>query len=273
MLKLVTISLLISLFVAMGPCDAGARFVKSEFNPMILKINEDDFLGKAVPDISIKDTANKKLSLHDLTNKPLILLLIYFDCPVMCPLLGEGLAGALADAKDLKVGRDYNVLVLSFNKNDDTAKAMNFRNQLIKRTGSVNMSKWVFATAEEADVKALTQATGYRFFLNEDNLFVHPSVYIFLSPERKITRYIFGIKPDAFNIRLAVLESAKGITGKVPISSLLTMACYKYDSDSNGYMLNIPLLFGSMGGFMLVMVGIISFIVYRKKQTQRLANE
>ena len=269
MAKSVAISLLVSLLVAFGHCEAEARFVHSEFDPAILKIKEDDYLGKTVPDISMKDATNRKLSLRDLTNKPLIMLLIYFDCPVMCPLLGEGLAGALGNMKDMIPGSDYNVLVISFNKDDDAAKAVNFRDKLIKRTGSADISKWIFATAGEADIKALTAATGYRYFLNEDNLFVHPNVFIFLSPTRKITRYIFGGKPDAFNIRLAILESAKGITGKVPISSLLTLACYKYDSDSRGYMLNIPLLFASMGGLMAVMVAILSFVVYRKKMNLR----
>ncbi|MBF0558599.1 MAG: SCO family protein [Nitrospirae bacterium] len=269
MLKYVAISIFVPLLIAVGICEAKSHFAESEFNPMILKINEDNFLGKPVPDIAITDETGKKLSLHSLTNRPLILLLIYFDCPVMCPLLGEGLAGALENMKDLKTGSDYNVLVLSFNKNDSTAKAVSFHEQLKKKTSFPDVSKWVFATAKEEDIKALTEATGYRFFLNEDNMFVHPSVYIFLSPARKITRYIFGIKPDAFNIRLAILESAKGLTGKVPISSLVTLACYKYNSESHGYMLDITFLFESIGVFMAGMVGILSFIVYRKKTNLR----
>jgi len=242
---------------------------KSDFDPKILKIKEDDYLGKTAPDIKFLDETGRTLSLSSFS-KPLILLLIYYDCPVMCPLLGEGLTDALNNMGDLKVGEDYSVVVLSFNKDDTLEKAREFHKKLLTRIKSPSIDNWIFAIAKEEEIKSITEALGYRFFYSaEDKMFVHPSVYVFLSPERKITRYIFGIKPDSFNIRLAILESVKGRIGKVPISSLVTLACYKYDPDSRGYLINLPVLFGSVGVVMAVMTGILSFIVYRKRKSFR----
>lgn len=244
------------------------QFSDSRFDPSVLRINEDNYLGKYVPDVKVRTIDHGDLSLSRLSNKPLLLLLVYYDCSYVCPLLGEGLASSLEGIKDLEIGRDYNVLVLSFNGHDTVEKAINFREKLKSRTRA-SLEGWNFAIASEDSIRQITSSLGYRFFTNEDNTFVHPNVYVFLSPDRKITRYIFGTKPDPFNVRLAILESAKGKIGKFPLSSLLTLACYKYDSETRGYMLNIPFLFASAGFVMALTTCFIVLVVYKKKKDLR----
>ncbi len=250
-------------------CEGRMNFPESNFDPMSMKIDEDRFLGRRVPDIKIIDENNKEMHLNELTKNPLILLLIYYGCPNICPLLGEGLARALSEIKEFKAGEDYNVLVLSFNSADSPDDAWDFHSDLKERTDYSDIDRWVFATAKEDDIKAITEAVGYRFFKNEDNMFVHPAVFIFLSPEMQITRFIFGTMPDSFSMRLAILESKKGKIGKIPLSSRITLACYKYDSETKSYMLNLPFLFGSIGIFMLTITGILSLILYRKRCVMR----
>lgn len=265
MKRIAVILLTFLIFLSGRPSLSKTQFSDSGFDPSVLRIKEDDYLGSVVPAINVQTIDGGEVSLRSLTERPLILLLIYYDCPNICPLLGESLASSLENVKDLKIGRDYNVLVLSFNKNDTLEKAIAFRDKLKSRF-SYSIDGWKFAIASEKDIQAITTSTGYRFFTNEDNIFMHPNVYIFLSPERKITRYIFGTKPDPFSVRLAILESIEGKIGKVPLSSLLTLACYKYDSGTRGYMLNIPFMFASVGLVMVTMTGILAFIVYRKRK-------
>ncbi len=266
MLKFFTMVVSLALFIT-PQSFARTQFTKSDFNPAVMKIKEDDYLGKTAPDIKMLDDTGRALTLGSLTSRPLILLLIYYNCPNICPLLGEGLANSLNYIGDLKLGTDYNVLVLSFDRGDTPEKAAEFHRKLQRQVGLQDIDRWVFATAAEDDIKTLTEAVGYRFFYSsEDNMFVHPSVYIFLSPGRKITRYIFGIKPDPFSIRLAILESVRGVIGKVPISSLATLACYRYDAESRGYVLNLPFLFASVGVVMAVMTAILTIVVYRKRK-------
>jgi protein SCO1/2 len=270
---LITLFLLAGLTVA-EISHAKIRFETSDFNPAMLKIKEDDYLGKIAPDIRITDESGTTRSLSSFSGKPLILLLIYYDCPNTCPLLGEGLSDGLNNVKDLTLGRDYNVLVLSFNKDDIPEMAKEFHRKLQSRIKGQDISGWAFATANEEGAEALTKSVGYRFFYSaEDKMFVHPNVFIFLSPERKITRYIFGVKPDAFNVRMAVLESFKGLVGKVPVSSIFTLACYKYDLETRGYVINLPVLFASVGAVMALMTGILSYVVYRKKRSMKITDE
>lgn len=266
-MRVLKISILIT-FLLIQEVYGRVQFSKSDFDPSVLRIDEDIFLGKVVPDVKIKTLQGKEVFLSNLTDKPLILLMIYYDCPNICPLLGEGLADALKNIGELAVERDYNVLVLSFNHNDTLEKADRFRERLKRTVSGYAFEKWTFAIASEESINTLLKSTGYKFFTTEDNLFVHPNVFIFLSQQRKITRYIFGIKPDPFNVRLAILESTKGKIGKVPLPSLLTLACYKYNSEERGYMLNITFLFASVGLMMAIMTGVITLVLYKKRKNK-----
>jgi len=262
---------IISLLIPLSSYAKFPTILKSDFDPSILKIKEEVYLGKSVPDIKMFDENGNSLTLSNFKGKPLILSIIYYTCPHICMPLSEALAEASVKINDLRLGSDYNILTLSFSKYDTPQRARDFRKNLERKVRMPqDAEKWVFATASEDEVKRITEATGYRFFyIEEDNVFVHPAVYIFLSPEGKITRYIFGITTDPFDIKMAILESAKGRIGKTPIANIMALACYKYDSENRGYIVNLPMLFALVGVVMAIMTGMLSFIVYRKKKTLR----
>ncbi len=246
---------------------------KTDFDPSILKIKEDDYLGKIASDIEMKDESGKSLRLSDYTDKtdtPVILSLVYYSCPGVCKALNEGLAEALNSIGGVTLGKDYNVITLSFDENDKPEDAVQFHERLKKSaTMPKNAKNWIFATATKEEIKKFTGATGYRFFYSvEDKSFVHPTAYIFLSPQRKITRYIFGLYPRAFDIKLAILESAKGKTGKVPVLTSAVLACFKYDPALGGYKLNLPFIFGMVGLSLGIFTSVIVFLFYRKMKRQ-----
>ncbi len=240
----------------------------SELDPSAFKIDEDKYLGKTLPDIKMLDEYNNAISLSKFSGKPLIISLIYFTCPHVCLPLNEVLSDAAAKINDLRLGDDYNILTLSFSKYDTPQRAKDFRRNLGRKARMPqNPEKWVFATAAEDEIKRLTDATGYRFFYSsEDNVFAHPSVYIFISPDGKIMRYLYGANLDAFDVKMALLESAKGKIGKTAVSNLVTLVCYKYDAKLGGYTIDVTALFASVGGVMVLMTGVISLIVHKKRK-------
>ncbi len=243
----------------------------SDFNPAILKIEEEKHLGRSVAEITFTDKSRKEFSISQFKGKVLILTLVYYDCPHICPLLVEGLFDALNEIRDLKNGKDYHVLILSFNSKDTPSKALEFYERVFNKKRSEVFNQWKFATTTDENINKLVESTGYRFFYSiQDGMFVHPSVYIFISPEGRITRYLYGSKPDPFNVRLAILESMKGISGSVSIASMITFACYKYDPGSRTYVINIPLLFIAAGIFMGVITGLLSIVIYVKKRRSEL---
>jgi protein SCO1/2 len=251
-----------------------ARERQSEFDPNILKIDEDNFLGKTIPtDITLINEKGESVQLKSLLGKPLVLSLIFYKCPATCKPLSEGLAEALGQIKQLRLGPDYRVLTLSFDEMDTAKEATQFHNDLKKKVkmpqGEEN---WAFATASKDDIKRLTEAVGFRFFfVEQDKMFVHPNAYIFLSPEGKITRYIFGLYPIAFDVRMAILEAASGRVGKAPLFNAATLACYKYDPTRRGYVMNLPFVFGMVGLSLLTLTLIIAFVFARNlKKNKRL---
>ncbi len=255
---------------------ARPAYKDSSFNPDVLKIKEDDYLGKGVPDIKMTDDSGRAVSLGSLMGKPLVISIIYYICPHTCKPLNEGLAEALKKV-DLKIGDDFNVLTISFSDKESAEDARGFRENLrakMHKDGKLpdNFEKWVFATASADQIKSLTDSVGYRFFyLAEEKAYVHPNVYIFLSPDGKVTRYIFGLYPSAADIRLAILESAKGKIGKSPLISSAVLACYRYDAARGGYTLNIPLIFAGVGLFLLVFTLTIAVFYAKKIKKKRLA--
>ncbi|QWR77963.1 SCO family protein [Candidatus Magnetomonas plexicatena] len=264
---------LILLLLIAAPVESFAPSAgNSTFDAQSLKINEDDYLGKSVPDIAFTDERGTQYKLSDFAGKPLILSIVYYTCYQSCPILNEGLSTALSKI-DMKLGKDYNVITLSFDHKENAALAAQFRKNLdVKMKGDIpaNFEKWIFAVSAERDIKALTDSVGYRFFFStEDKMFVHPNVYVFLSPDRKITRYLFGLYPSSFDIKIALLESAKGKVGKFPLVSVVALACYKYDAATGVYRLNLPVIFASIGFSLGALTGLIVFLYSRNLKKKK----
>lgn len=244
---------------------------KSEFDPSIMKIKEDNYLGLFIPkELELIDEEGNPLKISELLGKPLVLSFIYYTCPASCRPLTEGLVSAL-EKISLNLGEDYNVLTVSFDETDTPEKAVQFRKSVGEKvTMPKGADKWVFATGSPETIKKLTKSVGFRYFYSkQDNIFVHPNAYIFITPDGKISRYIFGLYPLDFDVKMAILEAARGRTGKTPIINIATIACYRYDPKIGGYTLDLPFLFGMAGLGLGVMTGVIVFLYSRKLKKKR----
>ncbi len=240
MLRITVITLFIAAIFSTPALGGMPSYAKSDFDPSALKIEEDDFLGATVPDIKMLDHEGNRITLSGLLGKPLVISLIYYTCVHSCRALNEGLSEALSKI-NLDLGRDFNVLTLSFDKMDLPGRARKFRENLRQKMESAgklpgNFDDWVFATARYEDIERLTRAVGYRFFYSrQDKIFVHPNVYVFLSPKGTITRYLFGLFPTESDVKLALLEAAEGKIGKFPILHTALLACFQYDRTRGSY--------------------------------------
>ena len=244
---------------------------KSGFDPSIMKINEDDYLGLFIPkDIEVIDDQGNPLKISTFLGKPLVLSFVYYTCPASCRPLTEGLASAL-EKINLRLGKDYNVLTFSFDETDTPAKGVQFRKSVGEKvTMPQGADKWVFATGSPETIKKLTKSVGFRYFYSkQDKIFVHPNVYVFITPEGKISRYIFGLYPLDFDVKMAILEASRGRTGKSKIINIATIACYRYDPKVGGYTLDLPFIFGMVGVALGVMTGVVVFLYSRKLKKMR----
>ncbi|MEJ7553465.1 MAG: SCO family protein [Aquificaceae bacterium] len=231
----------------------------SMFDATIMQIEEEKYLGNKVADVEFTREDGKRQKLYDLIKgKPTALILAYFTCDSACPLVVKS---ALEATKGL--GKDANLLVLSFDKEDTLEDIKKFKAQL-----GVENPKWTFGIMKEDQIQKLTQSLGYRFFYSrQDRVFVHPNVVIFIAPDGKIVRYLYGISPRERDFRIALAEAETFRITKNTIVDVAYMVCYRYDPNTGKYGLNPTVIF-AFGGAMLASLTLLHAIVRKKKEVK-----
>ena len=230
------------------------------FDQDYLKIDETKHLGTFVPDVNLILENGSKVKLYDvISQKPNIIFLAYFTCNASCPIRTTNLIKALEPLKK----RDFNVLVLSFDEKDTLNTLKEYKKRYGKYPGN-----WIFALIEKDDIQRFTEAVGFRFFYSEaDDMFVHPNVYVFVSPDGRLTRYIYGVNPKTQDLRIALAETE---TNKVTLSSIIDTAllvCFKYDPSRSTYVVN-PVVF--LGGIGFASFGaLMLYLIVSKKLAKR----
>jgi protein SCO1/2 len=232
-------------------------------SPAILKeIGFDQRLGEKIPlGLAFKDETGKDVQLGDyFGKKPVVLSLVYYQCPMLCTLSLNGLAGAL-EVLSFVPGHEFEVLTVSFDPKEGPVLAAAKKKAYMaryKRAGANN--GWHFLTGSQDSIDALTKAVGFRYAWDaETKQFAHPAGVVVLTPEGTISQYLFGVEYSPKDLRLALVDSARGKIGSVLDQALLL--CYRYDPSRGRYsasILNLVRLGGlvtvlALGGFILTM--------------------
>ena len=216
-------------------------------------------------DLDLINHKGEKVLLGNLIHKPTVISFVYYRCPGICSPLMNGIADAI-NHTDLKIGKDYQVLTISFDPREGTDLASNkHRNymNLVKAPGAD--TGWTFFTADSATIRKLTSAAGFNYKAT-GNDFVHAAALIVVSPERKITRYLNGTYFQPFEFKMALVEASRGQAG--PTINRVLQFCYAYDPQGKQYVLNITRVFGML----ISLVAVIFFIwlsvrpLFRKKR-------
>jgi protein SCO1 len=203
-------------------------------------INEK--LGATIPaDLQLNDETGQKVFLRPLIDKPTVLTLNYFRCAGICTPQLNDLVRTL-NTIDLEPGKDFQVITVSFDSTDTpdlaAAKRTNYL-KLLKRP--FPPTAWRFLTGDEASTKALANTVGFGFKKDRD-AFIHPGALIVLSPQGKVTRYMYGITYLPADLKMAVGEAASGLA-RPSISKALSF-CFSYDPQGRKYVVNFTRVAG-----------------------------
>lgn len=222
----------------------------------------EEQLGKYIPlNAKFVDENGQEVTLKEIIQKPTILTLVFYECKGICtPLLTE-LAEEL-NKVDLKLGKDFQIVTISFNPEEGPALAKAKKANYIKLLNNKPPDDaWKFLVGDSSNIYSVTNSVGFYFFKEEDQ-FVHPGALIFISPDGKITRYLLGIDYLPFNIKMAIIEAGEGKVG--PTIAKLIKFCYAYDPEGRTYALNITRVIGIIT---LIAVGIfIIFLISKPKK-------
>ena len=199
-------------------------------------------LGETIPlDLRFVNEKNDTVTLGSLINKPTILSFVYFDCPGLCGRLLEGISEVVG-TMDLSLGKDYDIITISFNDRDTPEKARIKKLNFDQKINENSRASWTFLTGSFENIHKITEATGFRYKPTGLD-FAHPAGIIMLSPKGKITRYLYGTSFLPFDVKMAVVEAQKGIAQ--PTSSKLLDYCFAYDPQSRGYTLQVTRVLGT----------------------------
>lgn len=203
-------------------------------------------LGDKIPlDLKFYNEKNDTVTLGSMINKPTILSFVYFDCPGLCSPLLDGIADVISKM-DMTIGKDFNIITISFNTKDTPEKARIKKLNFVQKIQEKDRASWYYLTGELGNIQKITEAVGFRYKPTGLD-FAHPSTIIMISPQGKITRYLYGITFLPFDVKMAVVESQKGLVR--PTSTKLLDYCFAYDTKSRSYTLQFTRL---IGAFILV---------------------
>lgn len=207
-------------------------------------------------DLSTKlvNEAGDTVTLKDVIKKPAILSLVYFECPGTCSPLMWGISKFI-DAVDLQLGKDYEVLTVSFDPSERIDLGIKKKASYVSNMKNKESAKnWMFFVSDSPNIARLTQSVGFRYQMINGQ-YVHPTGLIALGSDGKIIRYLRGIDFLPFDIKITMVEAAKGKIG--PSINRLLSICYGYDLKGNQYVFNVT----RVSAILILFIVIVIFAV------------
>ncbi|MDQ1728540.1 MAG: hypothetical protein QOD33_665 [Pyrinomonadaceae bacterium] len=234
----------------------------------------DQKLNEQLPlDLVFKDEQGRDVRLGDyFGKKPVVLSLVYYQCPMLCNQVLNGMVTAFK-VMAFQPGQEFEVVTVSFDPRETAslaaAKKQTYVNYLpeAKRAGAA--AGWHFLTGDEANIKRLTDAVGFRYHFDEaTNQFAHASAIYVTTPGGKLARYFYGIEYAPRDLRLGLIESAENKIGS-PVDQLL-LYCFHYDPATGKYGAAVMNLMRGAGvATVLFIVGML--LVLRRRDRTRVA--
>jgi protein SCO1/2 len=238
--------------------------------PVLRDVGFDQRLDAQVPlDLAFADETGREVQLREyFDDKPVILVLAYFRCPMLCTQVLNGLVQALLDVP-LKPEKDFRIVTVSFDARETPALAAAKKKTYLERYGRPGAEQgWHFLTGKEDAIKQLTNAVGFHFRYDPRNdQFAHASGILVLTPGGRISRYFYDIRYSARDLRLGLVEAAEGRIGS-PVDRIL-LYCFHYDPEEGRYG---PILmnFVRLGGVLtLLAVGSLFAGLWRRERRKR----
>ena len=218
------------------------------------------------PDLMFRDEAGNSVRIGDFFGKkPIVLSLVYFDCPALCT---EVLNGELRTMKaiSLDLGKDFDAVTVSFEPADTPALAKAKRDVYIGQYGRTGAAgHWHFLTGEQKSIDALTNIAGFRYaYDNSIRQYAHAAAILILTPDGRIDRYFYGVQYPARDVRLGLVEASEGKIGSLSDQALLY--CYQYDPMTGKYGVVVMNVLRAAGGLTILILGIFMAVMFLRER-------
>jgi len=192
-----------------------------------------------------------------------ILSLVYYNCPMLCTQVLNGMERSLKDVP-MDIGKQFSVVTVSIDPTERPTLASAKRALYTGLYGRPEATQgWHFLTGDEPQIKQLANAVGFRYAYDPaSKQFAHASAIMILTPEGKISRYLYGIQYATRDLRLGLVEASEGKIG-TPVDQIL-LFCYHYDPMTGKYGAIIQNVTKVLGSATMLGLGALVFFLMRR---------
>lgn len=222
----------------------------------------DQRIGSPLPRAALLSLEAGRLTLAELSeDQPLVLVLSWFECPNLCPMVLDQLAAA-ARRLPFEPG-DYQVAVVSIDPGEGAGEARTLKARLRAEHGAV-VADWQFLWGDRQAIARLAETVGFRYAYDAaDDRYAHPSGAVIATPGGRISHYLLQLRPEAPDLRLALMEASAGELGN-PVQQAL-LRCYRFDPETGRYNLAVTRLVQVAGGVSLLGLSGLVFWLRRRE--------
>ena len=237
--------------------------------PGLKNVGIEQHLNQQIPPaLAFRDETGKSVQLGDyFGKKPMILNLVYYQCPMLCGEVLSGLESALRVLK-FDVGKEFDVLTVSFDPKETPEMATAKKAEYLRRYGRPSAAAgWHFLTGPAASIDALTKAAGFQYqYDSKTGQFAHATAIMVLTPEGKIAQYYYGVEFAPKDLRLGLIQASQNKIGTVVDQVLLY--CYHYDPDTGKYGAIISRVLQLAAGATVLILGTFLVVMFRMSPTK-----
>jgi protein SCO1 len=237
--------------------------------PVLQNVGFEPPLNGQIPlDLGFLDESGRQVRLGDYfgKQKPVLLALVYYGCPMLCNQVEQGVVGSLK-MLSFNAGRDYEVVFVSFDPHESAQMAARKKETAMSHYGRPETSTgWHFLTGSKESIEALTTAANFRYsFDAKSGIFAHASGIMLLTPDGRISRYFYGVEYPSRDVRLGLVDASAGKIG-TPVDHLL-LYCFQYDPSTARYSATI-LRMVRLGGIATILGIVAGVLIFRRREVR-----
>lgn len=232
------------------------------------RIDVEEHLGETIPlDLIFVNTAGDSVPLGNyfVAGKPVLLTLAYYECPMLCTFVLNGLSKAVGQIA-FTPGNDFQMITVSIDPTENPVlAAAKKKNQVAAIGKMVDESGWEFLVGSEENIRLLSEAVGFKYYYDtERDEYAHPAVSFILTDHGVLSRYLYGLEYPEQDLRLALLEASQGMIGDTFDKILLF--CFHYDPDAKTYVVFAGNVMRAGGVITVLLLGGILLILWRRER-------
>jgi protein SCO1/2 len=234
--------------------------------PILQKVRFDQNLNAQVPlDLPFRDESGREVRLRQyLGSKPVVLSMVYYECPMLCTVVLNSEARAFRTLPSLQIGKQFEAVSVSINPHEGPALAAAKKATYVANCGKPDAAAgWHFLTGTDASIRPLADAIGFHYAYDQrTGQYAHPAGVVVLTPQGKIARYLYGVDYSPRDLELSLVEASKSQIGSRADQVLLF--CFHYDPLTGKYSGSVMALLRVVGMAVVLGLAVLVGVLVRR---------